>query len=143
MNADGVEAYCEFFENLSPETLPHLAEVTTDDIRFKDPFNDITGRDALAALFAHMFEQVGEPQFTVLDRAEGQEGAWYLYWRFTAHVPALGGAWTFDGMSRIELAEDGRVKSHVDYWDAAEHFFGKVPLIGPLLRFVGRRGRAG
>ena len=53
------------------------------DIRFKDPFNDVTGIDSLRAIFLHMFEEMERPAFQVTHRAkDAQEDAvWFLRWR--------------------------------------------------------------
>jgi len=33
----------------------------------------------------------------------------------------------------------GKVVAHRDYWDAAEELYAKLPLLGPLVRLLGRR----
>jgi len=48
-----LEAYCEFFAGLRPADLERLQAVFTEDARFRDPFNDVRGRDAIRAVFEH------------------------------------------------------------------------------------------
>ncbi len=43
------------------------------------------------------------------------------------------------GGSYLTLAEDGRVKGHRDYWDAAEELYEKLPVVGGLMRWLKRR----
>ena len=43
------------------------------------------------------------------------------------------------GATRLDLAPDGRVLRHRDYWDTGEELFARLPLIGPLLGLLRRR----
>ena len=58
----------------------------------------------------------------------------------TARVRVIGD-WRVEGMSEIRFAPDGRVTDHQDHWDAATQFYGRLPLIGPALRWLGRSAR--
>ena len=37
------------------------------------------------------------------------------------------------------LADDGRIRLHRDYWDAAEELYEKLPVLGHLMRWLRRR----
>jgi hypothetical protein len=50
--------------------------------------------------------------------------------------------WTIDGMSDLAFAADGRVRSHVDHWDAASQLYEKVGGLGWLMRFLKSRLKA-
>lgn len=142
--AGSIDAYVRFFETLTPETLDALRGHVTPDVRFKDPFNDVTGIDAMTAIFNDMFEKVDEPAFRVTHRAQSAEDdtVWFLRWRLTGRLPALsGGDWDVAGMSEIHLAPDGRVAAHIDHWDAGRNFYERLPVIGPIIRLL--RQRAG
>ncbi len=44
---DNCQAWIEVFTRLGAEGVPaldHLEQITTPDVRFRDPFNDIAGR---------------------------------------------------------------------------------------------------
>ena len=43
------------------------------------------------------------------------------------------------GASHIRFAADGRVVYHRDYWDAAEERYGKLPVLGILMRWLRRQ----
>jgi len=58
----------------------------------------------------------------------------------TARVRVIGD-WQEEGMSDVHFAPDGRVADHQDHWDAAAQFYGRLPLVGPLLRWLGRPAR--
>lgn len=130
------ERYCRYLETLTPESLARLSDHVTPDVRFKDPFNDVRGVEALAAIFRHMFATIPDVRFTVRHMmAEGDNCL--MTWRFEGTL--RGRAWGFDGSSALCFAPDGRVAEHIDYWDAAENFYERLPLIGWLLRRIRRR----
>jgi len=39
----------------------------------------------------------------------------------------------------VRFGADGRVTYHRDYWDAAGELYAKLPLVGPLMRFLARK----
>lgn len=137
---DPGRAWADAFEGLAPETLDDLLALAHPDIRFVDPFHDIVGREALRDLLESMFATLNGPRFMVLDRA-GDCRRQFLMWRFTAEHPRLGRL-DFEGTSRVLLDDDGRVREHVDFWDASSAVFERVPLLGGLLRVLRRRAGA-
>lgn len=139
---DAIDGYIRFFETLTPDTLDRLADHVTPDVRFKDPFNDVTGNGAMQAIFRHMFEEIENPVFEVTHRAQDtQDGSiWFLRWRLTGRLRSLSNRdWDITGMSEVHLAADGRVAAHIDHWDAGQQFYELLPLIGPVIRLLRRR----
>jgi len=137
-----LSAWTALFTGLDRDGVPsaaHLAAIATEDVRFRDPFNDLRGIEPLRRLLAHTREQIPGARFEVLDSAWSEPNA-YLKWRMTARVRVIGD-WRVEGMSEVRFAPDGRVAEHQDHWDAAAQFYGRLPLIGPLLRWLGRPAR--
>ena len=127
-----------FYHGLSPEDLARFPEFYTGDACFKDPFNEVRGVDAIQRIFAHMFAQVSEPRFHVTDQWQSENGA-VLLWDFTFRMKrGPSSPQCIRGATHLRFAADGRVNSHRDYWDAAEEFYEKLPLIGGLMRFLRR-----
>ncbi len=141
MTEQALDAYIRFYETMSPDSLSGLDGLVTPDVIFRDPFNDVRGPEAMRRIFAHMFEAVAGPRFYVTYRAfDGR--VCFLRWRFTGVVAAMGKEpWTVDGVSEIHFEEDGRVSAHLDHWDAAGQFYAKLPLVGPIFRFIRRRAQ--
>ncbi len=139
--ARALDAYAGFYESMTRDSLPELAALLAPDVRFKDPFNDVRGADAMLRVLAMMYEH-GTPRFEVLDRATG-ERAGYLLWRYVSQPADGGAALTIDGMSEIRFDDAGRVLEHIDHWDAASQFYERLPVIGWLIRRVKRRLRVG
>ena len=133
-----LDRWCAFFETLSPATLDHIATLAVPELRFVDPFNDVTGRARVRALLGHMFETLEAPRFVVLHRAcDGDVGL--IRWRFTARRPGHAAGFAIEGMSEVRMAADGRVTAHIDHWDAAGQIYERVPLLGFVLRRIRRR----
>jgi len=130
------ERYRHFLETLTPHSLERLHDYVAQDVRFRDPFNDVTGADAMQRLFAHMFAAVGPLHFCV-SAAITEGDRCLMSWRFEAVL--RGKPWAFDGMSEVRFNADGLVVSHFDYWDAASALYERLPLIGPLLAWLRRR----
>lgn len=131
-----VERYAEFFACMSPTDLDRLHEVFAPQARFKDPFNDVLGLEAIRAVFAHMYNTCVEPRFVVLETSGSDELAW-LRWRFEFSARGLG-AMRIEGASRVRFDGLGRAVEHIDYWDAGE-LFEAMPLLGNVLRWLRMR----
>ena len=131
--------YVRFYEALSPETVADLKSVVHDDVRFKDPFNDVIGLDAYTALLNAMFRAAPDIKFEVLHTAYDGD-ACFLRWTSRGTVEALGkDPWVIQGMSELKFSDDGRIISHIDYWDAAAQFYERIPVVGAIIRFIRRR----
>ncbi|MCW2247427.1 limonene-1,2-epoxide hydrolase [Azospirillum fermentarium] len=129
--------WVDFLETLAPDTLDRLDALTTDGVRFADPFNDVSGRAAVRAVFAHTLDTCRDVRFTVSASAmDGDVGL--LRWRFQARVAVVGDL-DVTGMSTVHLGPGGRVAAHVDYWDSAGPVLARLPLVGGVVRLILRR----
>ena len=134
------ENYAVFYANLTRENLDRLEIIFSPEAHFKDPFNDIIGREKIRIMFRHMFEACEEPSFTINHWAiDGQIA--YFWWEFHAKLIFL---WTkqpvfIQGTSRVIFDAHGLVRSHTDYWDSAEHIYSKLPIIGGIVRAIAQR----
>jgi steroid Delta-isomerase len=124
--------YIDFWQTLQPDNLDRLESVAVPDIVFTDPFRTLTGIPAVKHMLAEMFRKTKSPRFVVTGHALNGATA-YLRWRFTVES-----GYTIEGMSEVEFAPDGRALRHIDHWDAASQVYGKIPLLGSLLRLLGR-----
>lgn len=125
------------FETLRPDSLDALLELYAEDARFKDPFNDVRGRRAIRAIFAHMFATLSEPRFAITD-ALTQDDQAFLTWRFSFGRSGSSTRLTIHGATQLRYDAQGRVSLHRDYWDAAEELYAHLPLLGPLMRWLRR-----
>lgn len=126
----------DFYQTLQPAALCRLGELYAPGAFFKDPFNEVTGVPAIERIFRHMFAQVADPRFVVTTRLR-DGGQAMLAWTFAfGHEPRR---ITVRGVSHLVFDAQGRVVRHRDYWDPAEELYARLPLIGPLMRWLRRR----
>lgn len=129
-----VRRYLDTFANLQADGLERLASIFAPDARFKDPFNDVRGVDAITRIFAHMYATTREPQFVIREHALHGDR---LFIRWDYHFQTLKGvAWEIPGVSVVRFNLAGLAVEHVDYWDPAEHIYSKLPLLGWLMRWL-------
>jgi ketosteroid isomerase-like protein len=126
----------ERFESLSLASLEFLTMRYAADARFKDPFNDVRGRAAVRHVYEHMFQALQAPRFTIL-QALGGGAECMLTWDFDCRL--RGRPLRIHGASHLRFDADGRIAEHRDYWDAAEEFHAKLPVLGTLMRWLQRR----
>jgi steroid delta-isomerase len=120
-------------------------EFYAPDAHFRDPFNDVRGVERIARIYAHMFEQVSEPRFAVIERYlkenSGGDSA-LLLWEFSFRSRPGAAVTIVRGTTHLRFDAQGRVSTHQDYWDPAGQLYENVPLLGTLLRWVRGRLRA-
>lgn len=131
-----VAAYAQCFETLQADTVALLRPLVSKDIHFRDPFNETLGVDRFLAVFHHMYATTSEPRFTVT-RSDIAGHTAYLHWHFEFGLgrQRLG----IDGISELQLDDNGLVCSHIDHWDAASQLYARLPLVGPLFRWLAAR----
>ena len=133
-----LEQLIRFFEQIDPSNVSQLSRVYTPDAFFKDPFNEVSGIDAITHIFRHMFDQVDSPRFIVTNSVMQGEQA-FLTWDFLFRMKRFSAQeHCIRGTTHVRFAVDGRVNFHRDYWDAAEELYEKLPLLGSLMRALKR-----
>ena len=126
----------QFYEHMTPNSLTELPGIYAEQATFKDPFNEVRGLPAIHTVFSHMFETLTRPRFVVLNTMTQGDEAW-ITWNFLIQRPQ--GEWSIHGATHLRYAEDGRIKQHRDYWDPAQELYARLPILGPLVRWLTRR----
>ncbi|MDP3812735.1 MAG: nuclear transport factor 2 family protein [Hydrogenophaga sp.] len=135
-----VDRICAYFESISPQSVSSIGGFYTPDARFKDPFNEVQGITAITHVFSHMFESLHEPRFVVTSRiVDGAQC--FLVWEFRFRFKRLDTTTeqVVRGGSHLVLTQDGLIRDHRDYWDAAEELYEKLPMVGSFMRWLKRR----
>ena len=70
-----------FFETLDHAAVARIDTVYANDVWFKDPFNEVKGIAAVTHIFDHMFLQVDQPRFVIVEMVEQGDAA-FLTWTF-------------------------------------------------------------
>ena len=142
MAQSDVHEIVALFQTLSRAELDRLADAYTPTARFKDPFHEVQGRQAIRRVFEHMFEALDEPRFVVTE-AIVQGRQCFLSWDFHFRMKRFSREpQVIRGGSHLVLADDGRIDMHRDYWDAAEELYEKLPLVGGLMRWLKKRANS-
>jgi ketosteroid isomerase-like protein len=129
-----------FYEHLAPADVARLDDVYAPDAYFRDPFNEVRGLPAIRRIFIGMFNDLDDCRFRILETVVDDNGAlltWDMTFRFRRF--RRGVVQTIHGASHLRFDGAGRVTYHRDYWDAADELYSKLPLIGPVMRWLRRR----
>ena len=78
-----------------------------------------------------MFDKVEKPKFYIVNYAQIKDH-FFLKWKMTFY--AFNSSQTIEGMSDITLNKEGKVISHLDYWDSLNGIFIKLPFLGFLYK---------
>lgn len=132
--SQNLDKLIHFFESISQENTSDLKKIYTEDVFFKDPFNEVHGIQHVITIFDHMFQQLDQPRFIVTTHVLQGDQA-FLTWDFKFKMRRFKrDEQCIRGATHIRFAADGRVCYHRDYWDAAEELYEKLPLIGSVMR---------
>jgi steroid delta-isomerase len=145
-DADAISSVIErihhVFSTLQLDTVRQdVASIYSQDAFFKDPFNEVSGINAIQHIFEHMFEQVSAPRF-VIHKVIAQDSQVVMLWDFCFVMKR----WRktpqrIHGSSHLTLDESGLIVYHRDYWDIAEELYSKLPVLGALMRWLQRQAR--
>lgn len=137
-----LEQYLALWCDPSPlRDLTALDRLTVERVRFKDPIQDLWGREQLKAVFAQSSKDVADAQVTIDAIAWVDASRVLIKWQYRGTIRRLNlRNWSVVGMSDIKF-EDDRVASHEDFWDLAGGLFEHFPLVGWLFRRLRQRLR--
>lgn len=138
---ESLQQLIRFFEKIDTGSVGLLAQVYSEDVFFKDPFNEVRGLPDVVQIFSHMFEQVDNPRFVVTNHVLQGDQA-FLTWDFLFRMKRFSTAeQCIRGATHLRFGPDGKANFHRDYWDAAEELYEKLPLLGSLMRGLKRLAR--
>ena len=95
-----LDKYVLYLETLNSSTINSLDDYVAENVRFKDPFNDVMGSEKMKAVFLHMFGNVEDVKFNVHRIYRNNDGG-CLEWSFCGRL--MNRNWSFDGTSIIIL----------------------------------------
>lgn len=125
-----------FFETLTSDvSLEDFKEVYAQNVHFRDPFHNVTNVGDVYEIFQQMFKRLDSPTFRVIEYI-GKENVGYIKWRFIFKFKGENALQSFVGVSRIMIDKEDKISEHVDFWDAGEHIYGKLPLLGTIIRWI-------
>jgi limonene-1,2-epoxide hydrolase len=134
-----VRAYAAYYADLTSESVGNLRALVAADVHFKDPFNDVRGVDRMIRMLEKMFEDASDVRFELGEQACAGDLC-FLRWRFFFRPRRVAREiWPVDGVSAVRFDQDDKVVEHIDYWDAAEQIYERLPVLGNVLRPIRER----
>ena len=127
MHHEKVKNYIKLFNKLTPEKIVHFDDLIDKNIVFIDPFNNVKGSEKFKKVFYHMFKNVKNPKFIVINYLVGKEIV-FLKWEMS--FMAFNSVQKIEGVSELSINKEGKISSHIDYWDSLNGLFIKLPFIG-------------
>ncbi|MDC1375838.1 nuclear transport factor 2 family protein [bacterium] len=131
MNDNYIKQYIYLFSNLNKKNIEKFDALVDQNIEFSDPFNYFKGITNFKKVFYHMFKNVKDPSFVILDYTKNKDKV-FLKWKMIFY--AFQSKQFIEGISEITLNSHGKIISHIDYWDSMNGLFVKIPFIGILYR---------
>ena len=125
-----------WYENLKKDSLDKIDFFYDENVFFKDPFNEFKGRDKLMKVFTHMFENLENPHFVILDTIENS-GSAFLTWDFFLRIK--GREYKIHGSSHLKFNKENRIVYHRDYWDVGEEILLNVPFIRVMYSYFRKK----
>jgi hypothetical protein len=134
--ATTLQDYLALWADPSPDRdLDRLDGLTLENVAFRDPIQEVRGRDGLKALFADSHDSVADSDVRIDGIAWVDPRRAFVKWRYAGTIKRLNlRNWSVTGMSDIRFDEGGRIAAHEDHWDLASGLFEYFPLIGRLFR---------
>lgn len=129
----------DWYGALTPLGLGRMDEFYRADARFKDPFNEVTGIEAIERILRHMFDRTEQPRFVIRETLAGRDRA-FLTWDFEFGLH--GRRLRVHGATRLVFDAAGLIAEQRDFWDPAEELWQKLPVLGPMVAWLRRRMRA-
>ncbi len=116
--------------------LPGLLALYDEDLQFRDPMQELRGREAFAKMNRQFLGSVRSVEVSVRDLVEG-EGSFFMAW--TMRVAArIGPAVTVQGVTHART-RGGKIVEQRDYFDLAGSVLGALPGVSAAYRFVTKK----
>ena len=135
-------SYCKFLEDLNLKNLQLLNRFVDQNIFFSDPFHQTRGIDEYFAILNAMFLKFNEINFKtdniMCSTAEDSNVASFS-WTLKMCHNKTNKSIRICGMSLVEIAQQGLVRRHEDYWDPSSNIYRIIPFLGSTINFVRRK----
>ncbi|WP_306252630.1 nuclear transport factor 2 family protein [Parvularcula sp. IMCC14364] len=136
-----IRNYIDFLARSGEDNISELKEYCTEDIHFRDPFNDVHQVAHFVAIMEESYETLSDVSFEIIEEFWSENAAvikWHFYFRMKPDAERE----TITGLS--EIRSDGeKVSAHLDYWDSGERIYARIPVLGFFVRQVRKRVSAG
>jgi steroid delta-isomerase len=127
--------YKKYWDELTDESVEGLRELASPNVRYRDPFMDAKGIDAVVAYHHKWFANLDDNKFEIKEYAVNGLVV-YSYWRQTFRLKKLPKkSWELYGMSKTIYNEAGKIEDHIDYYDSSP-ILEYLPVLGKVVTLI-------
>lgn len=133
-----VAKFCEYYRELTLESLNDLATIYSHDAMFIDPVHSTEGLANISRYFERLVGNINHCRFYIDEVVEAQQQA-FVTWVMDFSHPKLnrGKAIQLHGSSHLQFTD--RIVYHRDYYDLGQMVYEQVPLLNTLIKQVKSR----
>lgn len=130
-----INRFCEYYRELTLESLENLDEIYAIEAKFIDPIDEINGLEHIYAYFHKMLNNCKYCRFNIIDIVEQDDQAFICWTMYFSH-PKLndGREIKVDGSSHIKFRET--IHYHRDYYDVGKMIYEHIPIIKHLIKYI-------
>ena len=122
-----------FLATLKPESTTKLADFFSEKVDYIDPVNEGRDIEDLQAIYEDLFKKLQNISVEVIE-SQGDDKACFLKWVMRYQFRGKGRE--LPGVSHFTFAQDGKVTSQRDYWDASVGVYSEFPGLGLAIRKI-------
>jgi hypothetical protein len=126
-----LDAFLDFYNNLSQNNLASLPELYASNVEFIDPVHHMLGLEQLQQYFSHAYARLSSCNFVAGAKIANQDQG-CLSWVMTFTHEAIGNGKSISvhGCSVVHWNSEGKIAYHRDYYDLNEMVLEHIPLLG-------------
>ena len=135
-------SYCRFLENLNPNNLNALNRYVDQNILFSDPFHQTKGINEYVGILNTMFLKFNHINFktkNILFNIAHDKNVASFCWTLKMQHKKTNKSIQINGMSLVEVAEQGLIVRHEDFWDPSSNIYRIIPLLGSTIDLVRKK----
>lgn len=136
-NQKFVEAYYAAAAEVKGSDFSPILRVYDDNIRFEDPINRTNGIEKFKQVMADTWRFYPNSRFELRAWADAGDRVfirWSLVEDRKGKTVSL-----IEAIGEFRFNAQGKVISHVDYWDSVTAIYRKIPILGQTLNFMRKR----
>lgn len=129
--------YLEKLEGLTLEKISPILDSLSEDVQFKDPFNNIKGKAAYRAIFEKAFSDTKYMDFKIDSKSFSDKiclCTWTLNFISSSKLITQKKI-QIKGCSEIHLNSERLICVHIDYWDSSI-LFSEIPILGKIINYL-------
>ena len=140
MMGNGMKNFLDVYSALNSSNLETLQDIYREDISFVDPAHEVNGISELTRYFEHLYQNVDSISFS-FEAPLMVEGKGYVEWKMEFSHPRLakGEPVRVEGVTYLEMDDEGMVYFHRDYFDLGAMLYEHIPAFGRITKILKKR----